>query len=93
MERDDGFIETTSPECWNKMLPKDCRLPRYNLNLTTGLFKPYSKTSNIPWYANAKSNHPPAILKEIPKSISKHILSSSCFQKFSMLLHHYITTF
>ena len=42
-------------------------------DLTTGLFKPYSKTSNVPRYVDAKSNHPPSIPKEIPKSISKRI--------------------
>ena len=44
---------------------------------TTGLFKPYNKTNNIPWYVNAKSNHLPSILKEIPKSVSKCISSNS----------------
>ena len=38
-------------------------------DLTTGLFKPYSKTNNFPRYVNVKSNHPPCILKEIPKSV------------------------
>ena len=47
-------------------------------DLTTGLFKPYSKTSNVPWYVDAKSNHPPSIPKEIPKSISKRTTSNSC---------------
>ena len=47
-------------------------------HLTTGLFKPHIKTSNIPWYVKAKSSHPPSILKEIPKSLSKRISSSSC---------------
>ena len=47
-------------------------------DLTTGLFKPYNKTNNIPRYVNAKSNHPPSILKEIPKSVSKRTLLNSC---------------
>ena len=47
-------------------------------DLTTRLFKPYSKTSNVPRYVDAKSNHPPSIQKEIPKSISKRITSNSC---------------
>ena len=42
------------------------------------MFKPYNKTNNIPRYVNAKLNHPPSMLKEIPKSVSKRILSSSC---------------
>ena len=47
-------------------------------DLTIGLFKPYSKTSNVPRYVDAKSNHPASIPKEIPKSISKRITSNSC---------------
>ena len=38
-------------------------------DLTTGLFKPYNKTNNIPRYVNARSNQPPFILKEIPRSV------------------------
>ena len=47
-------------------------------DLTTVLFKPYNKTNNIPRYVNAKSNHPPSMLKEIPESVSKRISSNSC---------------
>ena len=47
-------------------------------DLATGLLKPYNKTNNIPWYVNAKSNHKPSIMKEIPKSASKCISSNSC---------------
>ena len=47
-------------------------------DLTTGLFKPYNKTNNIPRYVNSKSNHPPSILKEIPKSVLKRISSNFC---------------
>ena len=47
-------------------------------DLTTGLFKPCNKTNNIARYVNEKSNHPPSILKEIPKSVSKRISSNSC---------------
>ena len=50
-------------------------------DLTTGLFKPYNKTNNIPRYVNAKSNHPPSILKEIPKFVSKRISSNSCYEQ------------
>ena len=42
------------------------------------MFKPYNKTNNIPLYVTAKSNHPPSILKEIPRSLSKRISSNSC---------------
>ena len=50
-------------------------------DLTTGLFKPYNKTNNIPRYVNAKSNYQPSILKEIPKSVSKRISSNSCIEQ------------
>ena len=36
------------------------------------------KPTIFPRYVNAKSNHPPSILKEIPKSVSKRISSNSC---------------
>ena len=40
-------------------------------DLITGLFEKYNETNNVPRYVNAKSNHPPPILKEIMKSVSK----------------------
>ena len=50
-------------------------------DLTTGLFKPYNKTNNIPRYVNPKSIYAPSIMKEIPKSLSKRISSSSCIEQ------------
>ena len=47
-------------------------------DLTSRLFKSYNKTNNIPRYVNAKLNHPPSILKEIPESVSKRIFSNFC---------------
>ena len=52
-------------------------------DLITGLFKPYNKTNNIPRYVKAKSNHPPSMLKEIPKFVSKHITWNSCNKQVS----------
>ena len=46
-------------------------------DLTTGLFKPYHKTKNIPQYVNTKSNHLPSILKEMPKFVSQCLSSTS----------------
>ena len=57
-------------------------------DLITGLFKLYKKTNNIPRYVNAKSNHPPSIMKEIPKSVSKRIIMN----RFLILVHRFITT-
>ena len=59
------------------------------LNLTTGKYYPFRKPGNTPLYINAKSNHPPSIIKQIPTSISTRISSLSCdsteFDKSSQL--------
>ena len=41
------------------------------LNLANGKYLPYNKLGNIPLYVNKKSNHPPRIIENIPKSINK----------------------
>ena len=48
------------------------------LNLTTAKYYPYRKPDNNPLYINAKSNHPPSIIKHLPASISTRISSLSC---------------
>ena len=40
-----------------------------NLNLETGTYKPFMKPNDKPTYVHAHSNHPPCILRNIPKSI------------------------
>ena len=42
-------------------------------------FKPYLKENDVPLYVHQKSNHPPAILKNIPGAVNKRLsaLSSS----------------
>ena len=47
------------------------------LDLNTGSYRPYRKTNNDTRYINAKSNHPPSILKQIPAAISKQISINS----------------
>ena len=42
-------------------------------NLNNGTYQPYRKPDNIPVYINKKPNHPPVVLKQLPKSISKRI--------------------
>ena len=49
---------------------------KFDLNSNT--FKTYNKPNNQPLYVNSKSNHPPSIIKQIPKSISKRISDNSC---------------
>ena len=48
-----------------------------NLHIQKGTYWPYRKPNNELLYINAKSNHPPSILKQIPKSIENRIQSLS----------------
>ena len=50
------------------------------LNLTTGKYYPFRKPDNDPLYINAKSNHPPSTIRQIPASISTRISGLSCNQ-------------
>jgi len=43
------------------------------LNLSDGKYMAYTKPGNIPLYVNKKSNHPPRIIENIPKSINKRL--------------------
>ena len=45
----------------------------FTLNLTTGRYYPFRKPDNDPLYINAKSNHPPSTMRQIPTSISTRI--------------------
>ena len=47
-------------------------------DLLNNSFKPYSKPNNNPRYVNINSNHPPSIIKQIPKSVEKRINNNSC---------------
>ena len=47
-------------------------------DLTNNSYKPYRKPDNAPLYINHSSNHPPHILRELPKSINKRINALSC---------------
>ena len=47
-------------------------------NLTTCKFFPYRKPNNIPLYINVKSNHPPSIIKDLPKMVNKRLSDLSC---------------
>ena len=76
-----GMIDLFKQQHLNLEIKFNLKIVDYldiTFDLTTGLFKPYNKTNNIPRYVNPKSIHPPSILKEIPKSLSKRISSSSC---------------
>ena len=47
-------------------------------SLVTEKYFPYRKPNNDPLYINAKSNHPPAIIKDLPKMINKRLSGLSC---------------
>ena len=46
-------------------------------NLANGTFKPYNKPDNPLQYINVSSNHPPNIIKQIPKTIEKRLSDHS----------------
>ena len=48
-----------------------------NLNLETGIFRPYMKPNDTPTYVHKNSNHPEGILKNIPLSVNKRLSSIS----------------
>ena len=43
------------------------------LNLESGLYEPYMKENNQIFYVHNKSNHPPSILKNLPKNIENRL--------------------
>ena len=43
------------------------------LDLNTGIFKPFMKENDMPVYVDVKSNHPPAILKNIPLGVNRRL--------------------
>ena len=49
------------------------------LNLNDGSYRPYKKPNEETNYIHVNSDHPPSILKQLPKSIEKRLSSlSSC---------------
>ena len=47
------------------------------LNLNSFTYKPYKKENAKIKYVNTKSNHPPAVIKQIPNSIQKRLSNNS----------------
>ena len=43
------------------------------LNLRSGLFSPFMKPNNETFYVHSKSNHPPSIIKNLPKNIENRL--------------------
>ena len=50
------------------------------LDINTGMFKPFIKPNNQIKYVHAKSNHPPATLKNIPKNVNDRLSRNSADQ-------------
>ena len=48
-----------------------------NLDLINNKYYPFRKENNEPLYINKNSNHPPSIVKQIPKMISKRLSDNS----------------
>ena len=46
-------------------------------DLDSNVYKPFRKENNKPIYINKHCNHPPSILKQLPKSIEKRISEAS----------------
>ena len=47
-------------------------------NLATKKYFPFRKANNTPLYINVFPSHPPTIIKQLPKMITKRISDSSC---------------
>ena len=47
-------------------------------DLDTNKYSPYRKPNSKPLYIHTKSNHPPAIIKELPSMISRRLSDLSC---------------
>ena len=46
-------------------------------DLDNNVYKPFGRENNKPIYINKHSNHPPSILKQLPKSLEKRISETS----------------
>ena len=64
------------------------------LDLNNDTYSPYTKPNHKPLYVNAKSNHPPPILKNIPEGVQNWLsnLSSNedIFNKAKVQYEHFL---
>ena len=59
-------------------------------NLKKHTFEPYKKENDTPIYKHTSSNHPPSIIKQIPKSINRRLSDhSSNIDIFNKNIHIY----
>ena len=61
---------------WSKQ--NDSRFPRRSIELKRTNIRTYRRPSNEPVYINKQPNHPPKIIADIPKAISKRLTNKSC---------------
>ena len=50
-------------------------------NLNDSFYRPYQKPDNIIQYIHVETNHPPNIIKQIPKTIEKRLSQLSSNEK------------
>ena len=60
------------------------------LNLRNNTYEPCRKPDSCPVYISKNANHPKAILRELPKAISKRLATCHLTKKFFEKQHHYI---
>ena len=58
------------------------------LNLWNGTFGPYEKENDTPIYTLTSLNHPPSIIKQIPKPINRRLSDNSSNMKISIKCKH-----
>ena len=51
------------------------------LDLDEETYEPYNKPQNIPQYVHKLSNHPPAVIRNIPESVNKRLSSISSSER------------
>ena len=54
---------------YNSMQQESHEFPRFTMNLENSTYLPYLKDNNKIIHVNTESNHPPSIIKQLPKSI------------------------
>ena len=64
-----------------ELIPKETDFLDLFLSLQSGKYSPYRKPNNTPLYINARSNHPPPIIKQLPKMIESRLSSLSYDQE------------
>ena len=60
-----------------------------SFDLNNNTYKPFNKPNNPTRYINVLSNHPPSIIKQLPKSIEQRINNNSCNKEIFENASHY----